>query len=162
MVLRSIMLCATAAVLACCGGDPAPAAPGACEPKDGAPPFASVDLQVESPLPDGLTQACSGNPADLDAILLGATATGGCALNVDTTGVSGCCPNVAINQVAQLTLVYRRSGPTPLAEQTKAVTLDDTGPSVVTVSFAGATLDAPYDSNGNSIKDLIEWCSGSL
>jgi hypothetical protein len=139
-------------------------APGACQDRASTGSVTQVDLRVNSPLPTAFTANCPyGAVSTLKAYLLDALPTGACELTVAASGVSGCCEGVPADQNPWLTIAYRETGLSLwLAEQGKMVLIPSTSPPVVAVSFSGAPVDRPYDTDGDGTDNLAEWCAGTL
>ena len=138
--------------------------PGACQDRASTGSVTQVDLRVNSPLPSVFTANCPHSAVStLKAYLLDAVPNAACELAVASTGVTGCCEGVPADQNPWLTLVYRETVLNLyLAEQGKMVLLPSTSPPVVDVSFSSAPVDRPYDTDGDLVDNLAEWCAGTL
>ena len=91
------------ALLAGCGGDSGSAPGEPCAVQDGDGPFSTVDLLVNSPLPEVLSVNCpSANLEELE-IFLTIPGQDSCFLEVVDGAVTGCCPQVVTDQNAYAT-----------------------------------------------------------
>ena len=150
-------------VLAGCGSDGPGAASEPCTVIDGEGPFSTVDLLINSPLPEVFSENCpSANITELE-IFLTIPGQDSCFLEVVDGAVKGCCPQVATDQNAYAALIYRVPPAFALGEQTQVLELPTTSPSVVNVSFEDADFDGTiYDGDNDGEKNIEEYCAGTL
>ena len=150
-------------LLAGCGGDSGSAPGEPCAVQDGDGPFSTVDLLVNSPLPEVLSVNCpSANLEELE-IFLTIPGQDSCFLEVVDGAVTGCCPQVVTDQNAYAALIYRAPPAFALGEQTQVLELPTTGPSVIDVSFESSPFDGSiYDGDNDGDKNIDEYCAGTL
>ncbi len=159
--------------LVACGTAPPPAPEGGgdeaadrqpCAPRPAGSAATSTDLLVESPLPAVFTSGCAaGDPLRLGAFL-SVPGYAACLLVVTDGAARGCCPGIAAGESYALTLIFRdEPRRLPLAEQRRNLTLGPSSTGVTELSFAGAPVDESfYDTDGDQIGNLTEWCAGTL
>ncbi len=129
----------------------------ACAPHASTGAVTHVDVDVAFNLPPELSvgAGCVGDPALLEGLLVfGAQ---GCLVDVDSSGVSGCCTDVEADANYNAVLTYRVAASfATLGEQTVWLELPSTSDPVVPLSFTGVAITP--DASGN----LDAWCAGTL
>ncbi|MBT6178857.1 MAG: hypothetical protein HOI23_16560 [Deltaproteobacteria bacterium] len=134
-----------------------------CTVKDGEGPFTTVDLLINTPLPEVFTESCGA--ANLEELEVFLTIPGeeSCFLTVNDGLINGCCVGVETNQNVYAALIYRVPPGFSLGEQAKLIELPTTAESVVNLSFEGSDFDGSiYDGDNDGEHNIDEYCAGTL
>lgn len=161
--MRNLSLALMIVLLAGCGSEGSGSQNEPCTVIANDGPFNTVDLLINSPLPEVFSANCpSANISELE-IFLTIPGQDSCFLEVVDGAVTGCCPKVATDQNAFAALIYRAPPAFALGEQTQVLELPTTSPSVVNVSFDSAEFDGTiYDGDNDGEKNIDEYCAGTL
>ena len=146
-----------------CGGDGVDADIEPCTVRSGQGPFTTVDLLINTPVPEVLSDNCGSANLEEVEVFLTIPGQDSCFLNVVDGQIQGCCPEVATEQNAFAALIYRVPPGFSLGEQTKLIELPSTSESVVNVTFDGSDFDGSmYDGDNDGEHNIDEYCGGTL
>jgi len=150
-------------LLAACGSEGGGPDVEPCTVRDVDGTRTTVDLLINSPLPEVFSESCaSGGESELE-IFLTIPGQDSCFLSVTDSVIEGCCPQVPTEQNVYAALIYRVPPGFSLGEQTQLIELPATSASVVDVSFASSEFDgAIYDGDNDGQSNIDEYCAGTL
>ena len=123
---------------------------------------AKLTLRVEAVLPDKLGKDCAADGA-IEAFLL-VPGSDPCGLTLEGSSVSGCCGGVERGQNPYVDLYFREATTRQaLGMQSQLVYLPNDSEPVVDLDFSGIAFNgSTYDSDGDGIPNIDEFCVGTL
>ena len=137
---------------------------GSCDANAGASAAGLVALRVDTPLPSALLGDCSAGAIDALQIFMTIPGEPSCFLGVENARVVGCCPDVATNQSVWVDLFFRETaGGNALGGQGRQLDLPTTSDAQVMVDFSDVQFSSgDYDSDGDGVANVAEFCAGTL
>ena len=130
----------------------------------GASSASTVALQVDTPLPAILRGNCAAGAMDILQIFMTIPGEPSCFLRIEDARVVGCCPDVATNQSVWVDLFFRETaGGNALGGVGRQLDLPTTSDANVMVDFSDAQFSGgDYDSDGDGVENVTEFCAGTL
>ena len=124
----------------------------------------SATLILNSPLPTEFGTSCSmGSVSDLNVFMVVASRSGSCPMQISSSSITGTCSGITDNQSHWVDLYFEdKISGFRLGMQGKMVSVPEGVSESVSVSFSGIAMDRPYDSDGDDIDNVAEFCAGTL